>query len=65
MKQILWRLPESPRCKASEMPRNEAYLGTCLKYRIFASNQGEHKHHTADILVYVEDLMRGLNADME
>ena len=47
------------------MPRNEAYLETGLKHRMFALDQGEHKHHTADILKYVEDLMRGLNADME
>jgi hypothetical protein len=59
------RLPESPGCKASEMPRNEACAETGLKHRIFVSDQGEAKHLPAGILAYVEDLMRGLNADME
>jgi hypothetical protein len=47
------------------MPPNEATAETGLKHRIFVSDQGETKHQSAGILVYVEDLMCGLNADME
>jgi hypothetical protein len=54
---------ESPRCKASEIPRSEAVAAIGLKHRMFASGQGETKHPTAGILAYGEDWMRGLNTE--
>ncbi len=35
-----------------------------LKIRIFGRDQGEAEDHSAGILKYVEDLRRGLNADI-
>ncbi|MFH1980715.1 MAG: hypothetical protein ABIL58_02610 [Pseudomonadota bacterium] len=39
-------------------------IRTCLKKRVFGSDQGDGKHQPSGILVYFEDLMRGFNADM-
>jgi hypothetical protein len=37
---------------------------SCLKIRIFVRDQGEAEDQSAGILKYVEDLIRGLNADI-
>ena len=44
---------------------NPESIRSYLKFRIFGRDQGEAENQSAGILKYVEDLIRGLNTDIE
>jgi hypothetical protein len=48
----------------SVLPIHDNSIGSDLKIRIFGRDQDEAEDQPAGILKYVEDLIRGLNADI-
>jgi hypothetical protein len=60
-------MPALCRCKDvfAESNNHQPIFRSHLKIRIFGRDQGEAEDQPAGILKYVEDLIRGLNTDIE